>query len=103
MSYLTVGLILILALFAIRFSNRYGIPALLLFIVLGMFFSIGIDFGDYEFADTFATVALMSSCFTVVRNQLENGKTCCERGNCIKFSGSYYNCVNDRLVLSLCF
>ncbi|HBW27490.1 MAG TPA: potassium/proton antiporter [Hungateiclostridium thermocellum] len=59
MSYLTVGLILILALFAIRFSNRYGIPALLLFIVLGMFFSIGIDFGDYEFADTFATVALM--------------------------------------------
>jgi len=104
MSYLTVGLILILALFAIRFSNRYGIPALLLFIVLGMFFSIGIDFGDYEFADTFATVgAYGHHVLRWVRNQLENGKTCCERGNCIKFSGSYYNCVNDRLVFVIMF
>ncbi|HHV30296.1 potassium/proton antiporter [Acetivibrio mesophilus] len=59
MSYLTIGIIFILALFAIRFSNKHGIPALLLFIVLGMIFGIGIDFGDYEFADSFATVALM--------------------------------------------
>jgi len=87
MSYLTVGLILILALFAIRFSNRYGIPALLLFIVLGMFFSIGIDFGDYEFADTFATVRLWSSCFTVGSEPTGKWENLCERGNCIKFSG----------------
>ncbi|AEV68586.1 potassium/proton antiporter [Acetivibrio clariflavus] len=59
MSYLTIGIIFILALFAIRFSNKRGIPALLLFIVLGMIFSIGIDFGNYEFADGFSTVALM--------------------------------------------
>lgn len=35
MQYLMIGVILILALFAIRLSNRHGIPALLLFIVLG--------------------------------------------------------------------
>ena len=38
MHYLIIGIILILALFAIRFSNKHGIPALLLFIVLGMAF-----------------------------------------------------------------
>jgi len=60
MHYLILGIILILALFAIRFSNKHGIPALLLFIVLGMAFgAIGIDFEDYQFADSFATVALM--------------------------------------------
>ena len=60
MNYLVIGLILILALFAIRFSNKHGIPALLLFIVLGMAFGvIGFEFDDYKFADNFATVALM--------------------------------------------
>ncbi len=60
MHYLITGIILILALFAIRFSNKHGIPALLLFIVLGMVFgAIGFDFKDFEFADNFATVALM--------------------------------------------
>lgn len=60
MSYLFIGVILILALFAIRFSNRYGIPALLLFIVLGMGFgALGLQFDDYAFSDNFATVALM--------------------------------------------
>lgn len=60
MIYLIIGIIFILALFAIRVSNKHGIPALLLFIVLGMIFgAMGIDFGDYEFADNFATVALM--------------------------------------------
>ncbi len=60
MNHLIVGIILILALFAISFSNKHGIPALLLFIVLGMVFgAIGLDFTDYEFADNFATVALM--------------------------------------------
>lgn len=60
MIYLTIGIIFILALFAIRVSNKHGIPALLLFIVLGIAFgAIGIKFEDYEFADSFATVSLM--------------------------------------------
>lgn len=60
MNYLMIGVIFILALFAIRVSNKHGIPALLLFIVLGMAFgAIGFDFDDFEFADNFATVALM--------------------------------------------
>lgn len=60
MVYLMIGIILILALFAIHFSNKHGIPALLLFIVLGMAFgALGFEFDDYEFANNFATVALM--------------------------------------------
>jgi cell volume regulation protein A len=60
MYYLIIGIIFILALLAIRFSNKHGIPALLLFIVLGMAFGvIGVEFDDYEFADNFATIALM--------------------------------------------
>lgn len=60
MNYLIIGIIFILALFAIRFSNKHGIPALLLFIALGMTFgAVGFEFEDYEFADGFATIALM--------------------------------------------
>ncbi|MGI6696194.1 MAG: potassium/proton antiporter [Christensenellales bacterium] len=60
MQYLIIGIILILALFAIRLSSKHGIPALLLFIVLGMGFGLlGLDFDDYAFADGLATVALM--------------------------------------------
>lgn len=60
MSYLIIGIIFILALFAIRVSNKHGIPALLLFIILGMAFgAIGFDFEDFEFADNFATLSLM--------------------------------------------
>ena len=48
------------AIFAIRFSNKRGIPALLLFIVLGMAFgALGLEFDNYEFSYNFATVALM--------------------------------------------
>lgn len=60
MHYLGIGVIFILALFAIRFSNKHGVPALLLFIVLGMAFgALGLEFEDFEFADSFATIALM--------------------------------------------
>jgi cell volume regulation protein A len=60
MQFLIVGIVLILALFAIRFSSKNGIPALLLFIVLGMVFgAFGLDFNDYEFSDKFASLALM--------------------------------------------
>lgn len=60
MHYLFIGVIFILALFAIRFSNKYGIPALLLFIALGMAFGLlGFEFENFQFADEFATIALM--------------------------------------------
>ena len=60
MQYFIIGVIFILALFAIHFSNKRGIPALLLFIVLGMVFSgIGIEFENYEFSYHFSTFALM--------------------------------------------
>ncbi|MFA5524113.1 MAG: potassium/proton antiporter [Tissierellales bacterium] len=60
MQYLIIGIILLLALFAIRISNKHGVPALLLFIVLGMAFGgLGFEFDDYKFADGFATIALM--------------------------------------------
>jgi len=60
MQYLLIGIIFILALFAIHLSNKRGIPALLLFIVLGMAFgAIGIEFENYEFSYNFATVSLM--------------------------------------------
>lgn len=60
MNYLIIGFIFILALFAIRFSTKYGIPSLLLFIVLGMGFgAIGVDFENFVFADQFASLALM--------------------------------------------
>lgn len=60
MPYLIIGIILILALFAISVSNRHGISALVLFIVLGMMFgAVGLDFDDYGFTDSYATVALM--------------------------------------------
>ena len=60
MVYLIIGIILILALLAIRLSSKHGIPALLLFIVLGMGFGLlGLDFSDYQLADGLATVALM--------------------------------------------
>lgn len=60
MNYLMIGIIFILALFAIRFSNKHGVPALLLFIVLGMVFGVmGFEFENYAFADSFATLSLM--------------------------------------------
>lgn len=60
MAFLMTGIILILALLAIRVSNKHGIPALLLFIILGMGFgALGLEFNDFQFADGFATVALM--------------------------------------------
>ena len=60
MDYLVIGFIFILALFAIRFSNKFGVPSLLLFIGLGMIFgAVGFEFNDFLFADQFATLALM--------------------------------------------
>lgn len=60
MELLLVAIVLFLAIFAIKISSKSGVPALLLFIVLGMAFSAaGFEFEDYQFADNFATIALM--------------------------------------------
>lgn len=60
MNLLIPAIVLFLAIFAIKVSNKSGVPALLLFIVLGMVFSFsGYSFTDYKFADSFATIALI--------------------------------------------
>ncbi|MDO5027766.1 MAG: potassium/proton antiporter [Bacillota bacterium] len=60
MDILIVAIILFLAIFAIKISNRSGIPSLLIFIVFGIIFSkFGFDFNNYEIADKFASLALM--------------------------------------------
>ncbi|NLY09037.1 MAG: potassium/proton antiporter [Tissierellia bacterium] len=60
MYLLVIALVLVLALIAIRFSNKFGVPALLLFIVLGISFGLmGLDFSDYNLAADFSSMALM--------------------------------------------
>lgn len=60
MNIFIVGLILFLAIFAIKLSHKSGIPALLIFIVLGMVFSyLGFKFNDYSLADKFSSLALL--------------------------------------------
>ena len=77
MQFLLLGVIFILALFAIHFSNKRGIPALLLFIVLGMVFgAIGLEFEDFKFSYNLSTVALMVIMFYGGFGTLEYGKTC---------------------------
>ena len=57
---LIIALILILALIAIRLSDKLKVPQLLLFMILGIAFNfLGYDFNDFEFADGFASLALM--------------------------------------------
>ena len=57
---LFIAIILILALFAINISDTYGIPSLLLFLVLGIVCKfLGIQFQNYEVAESFSTLALM--------------------------------------------
>lgn len=60
MELLFVALILILALFAMNLSSRSGIPSLLLFLSLGIACNfLGVDFNNYEIAESFATIALI--------------------------------------------
>lgn len=64
MYYLMIGIIFILAIFATRVSNKHGIPALLLFIVLGMIFgATALEFDNFKFAGNFASFALMAIMF----------------------------------------
>lgn len=60
MNLLMISTVLFLAIFAIKFSKKSGVPALLLFIVLGLIFNkLGFGLSDFVFADQFATVALL--------------------------------------------
>lgn len=52
--------ILLLALFAIRIAKESGIPALLLFLILGILFKyLGLEFNNFSLADHIANIALM--------------------------------------------
>ena len=56
---LFVSIVFILALFAIRVSHKYGIPALLLFFILGIgAASLGLDFQNFDFMERYASFAL---------------------------------------------
>lgn len=60
MELLVISFVLIIALIAIRVSNMVGVPSLLLFIVLGISFSLlGVEFTDFTFAEQFSSIALM--------------------------------------------
>lgn len=60
MNLLIITLVLILALVAHRFSDKFGLPSLLLFILLGMSFNLlGYNFSNYELSDKVAKVSLM--------------------------------------------
>ncbi len=60
MELLVIAFILILALIAIRISDRLGIPSLLLFLLLGVSFNfMGIEFNNFDIADQFAALALL--------------------------------------------
>ena len=60
MTTIFISLILLLALVAIRISNKSGLPELLLFLGLGIFFSAkGMEFKDYALADQMASLSLM--------------------------------------------
>lgn len=60
MNLLLITLVLLLAIIATKISNRSGLPALLLFLALGVIFSaLGYDFNNFKLAENIATIALM--------------------------------------------
>lgn len=60
MDLLVITIILLLALIAIRLSHRSGIPALLLFIIIGMGFNlVGYEFSNYEISEKISTLCLI--------------------------------------------
>ena len=59
MGFFLVAIVLVLAIFAINFSRRTGLPSLLLFLVLGLVANNFISFDNYYIADKFSTLALV--------------------------------------------
>ena len=60
---LIVAVIIIVCLLASRISSKFGMPTLLIFMLLGMLFGVdGIfkfQFDDFQFAETFCSFALV--------------------------------------------
>ena len=59
MDLLFVAIILLLAIIAINFSRKTGLPALLIFLVLGLISNSFVEFNNYYIADKFSTLALI--------------------------------------------
>lgn len=60
MNLLLITVVLLLAIIATKISNRSGLPALLLFLALGVIFSaLGYDFNNFKVAENIATLSLM--------------------------------------------
>lgn len=60
MNLLLITLVAFLAIVATKFSNKSGIPALLLFLCLGVLFSsLGVEFNDFHLSNEIATISLI--------------------------------------------
>lgn len=60
MNLLLITVVLLLAIIATKISNRSGLPALLLFLAMGVIFSsLGYDFNNFKVAENIATLSLM--------------------------------------------
>lgn len=60
MNLLLISLILLLAFFAISISSEIGVPSLIVFLMIGVFFNLrGFEFRDFDTAIDFATLALI--------------------------------------------
>ena len=60
MNLLLITAVLLLAIIATKISNRSGLPALLLFLAIGVIFSaLGYDFNNFKVAENIASLSLM--------------------------------------------
>ena len=60
MNLLLITVVLLLAIIATKISNRSGLPALLLFLAMGVIFSaLGYDFNNFKVAENIASLSLM--------------------------------------------
>lgn len=80
---LFVSIVILACLVGNRISNRIGVPMLLIFIVLGMFFGsdgvIRISFENFELAEQICSIALIFIMFYVALEQngvLQNQLLC---------------------------
>jgi cell volume regulation protein A len=67
-TFLVASILLIISIIATRASNRFGVPALILFLAIGMLAGSegpgGIDFADYQLAQTIGVIALIYILFS---------------------------------------
>ncbi len=68
LNLLIAAVLLIVSIIATRASNRFGVPALILFLAIGMLAGSegpgGIDFADYQLAQTIGVIALVYILFS---------------------------------------